>query len=628
MNSGSSVPPSESDFSMNGDHQAISPQFGVGTPCPPGNAAMYTAGPQYNMQQQAASPSHMYHLMQPPPLNNVYVGNVTANVNVHGYMGHYVPFIHQAPVEQNPEVSTQRPVHTREWNPRGRRGRGGHNKHDYQQSRSQQMQPQHIQQEMVDVQQQPNTYQYMPVPYQPAYYPTGPQSHLAQHATGSPLYVGQHMPMYAPMPHLYQFHPGMVYSPVGMPEYQMMDPTTKMENCEMEMYPQVSEVAQHMVGMNIQGEEIYNCVPTIVSHQEVTDYSIMGQNNSEELVECPENQAKLMVNEATEKIIEEHLPLEPLINITENIAISFENSAQPQKEQDLNTEMQPLAVNTTISNVPTEVAIVSTPHVNNTPSNPIETATVQEPVVVQSTVPVQQPSAPKSKGPFVNNKDIVKTGLGRKTRPSINHNRLAHQIHGENKNATSAPQPQEIQKLQLDKSNDRPKSQTPPNSVWVDNQLYTPPPSSDVDIVPVQKIQSNIDSVVSNINNSKSSNIEKRENEISKSSEATPPVHEQLPIETSAVVTPSQSKSWASLFNNKADILSTGSVGSSISINSVDTSINSMIKPVAVVQPLENSNMNSIAFSPNKNQSKGNATPSSTFLDPNSYRAGGNINCF
>ncbi|XP_026463635.1 uncharacterized protein LOC113366269 isoform X2 [Ctenocephalides felis] len=692
LNSGSSVPPSESDFSMNGDHQAVSPQFGVGSQCPPPNT-IYSAAPPYNMQPPGSSPSHMYHLMQPAPMSNVYVGNVTANVNVHGYLGHYVPFIPQGQVEQMPEVSSQRPIHNREHNPRGRRSRGGHNKRDYQQQRSQQIQQQHVQQDMVDVQQQqqPNHYQYMPIPYQSAYYPTGPQSHLAQHATGSPIYVGQHVPMYAPMPHLYQFHPGMVYSPVSVPpEYQLMDPTGKIESCELEMYPQASEIHQHMMGMNIQGEEMYNCLPTEVTNQvsdfqinqndgavlddsnQITPLGIDGSNTVAEnsnrireeisqvdvLVNSTENKASIsveyppsivetssiIVENSKEVSLKQSVPITNAATITpivepieyasvadaaEGGVVSADENSMPNHAGVADTNMMAATVASVAGAGDATVMDASDAIVAGAADVSAINTPIKDCVSNRSTLSSQHASHPKSKGLFVNNKDIVKTGVGRKsTKPSQNKS-SQQALTKENTMTVPALQPQEVQKLQSSKINDnRPKSQTPPNSVWVNNKLYTPPTNEITESI-IPGVQLEINSELKNkpinvkSNTTKPINKENKGSEVNKSLE---PAFEQLQAETS--VAASQSKSWASLFN-KSDILS-DSISASISINPGDlSSKNSVIKPMAVVQPLENSMtagaQNQIIQKSNKSQVTIHTTSdnTSTFLnDPNSYRAG------
>ncbi|PNF32295.1 hypothetical protein B7P43_G16678 [Cryptotermes secundus] len=161
----------------------------------------------------------MYHhqIVSGLPLSNVYVGNVTANVNVHGYMSAYP---HISPQQVYPsEVSQESPNPVRNGGREARRGRSNKpsGKRVDGQYGDRNSSGRHSQ-EVLQVQQSPlvdsppgnsnlpqqGFTQFFPInpmhPYQPPYYspstPTHPAPHLphpsAQHATGTPIYLPSH----------------------------------------------------------------------------------------------------------------------------------------------------------------------------------------------------------------------------------------------------------------------------------------------------------------------------------------------------------------------------------------------------------------------------------------------------
>lgn len=169
----------------------------------------------------------MYHhqIVSGLPLSNVYVGNVTANVNVHGYMSTYP---HISPQQVYPsEVTQESPNPVRNGGREARRGRSnkpGSKRVDGQYG-DRNSSGRHSQ-EVIQVQPSPlvdsppgnsNLPQqgfphFFPISplhhsYQPPYYnpstPTHPAPHLphpsAQHATGTPIYLPGH-PIYPPPP--------------------------------------------------------------------------------------------------------------------------------------------------------------------------------------------------------------------------------------------------------------------------------------------------------------------------------------------------------------------------------------------------------------------------------------------
>ncbi|GAB0092632.1 ubiquitin carboxyl-terminal hydrolase 10-A [Sergentomyia squamirostris] len=240
---------------------------------PGGNSTMttiYSSGGQPQQPAYLPQGSHMYQMMPAPMSSNVYVSNVTANVNVHSFMtpqisqsyipgasgSQYIPgemapqhdpaVIHQAP------PAPSGPGGRMGGGPRRGRGnksggmhrRGGGN--DYV-SRQQQQQEQHRQQQqhqggggapqelmppLMDPQQVLGTPGYSPIYYSyPNFYPHSshnPMPHpSAQHAAGHPIYVPNPMQMYpsshqipyAPPHQLFMYPPAMM-SP---PEYPIMD---------------------------------------------------------------------------------------------------------------------------------------------------------------------------------------------------------------------------------------------------------------------------------------------------------------------------------------------------------------------------------------------------------------------
>lgn len=184
----------------------------------------------------------MYHhqIMSGLPLSSVYVGNVTANVNVHGYVSAYP---HISPQQVYPsEVPQETPNPVRNGGREARRGRSnkpGSKRVDGQYG-DRNSSGRHAQ-EVIQVQPSPLVEsppgnsnlpqqgfpQFFPIspmhhPYQPPYYnpstPTHPAPHLphpsAQHATGTPIYLPGH-PIYPPPPMYGTYAPH--HQPPGAP---------------------------------------------------------------------------------------------------------------------------------------------------------------------------------------------------------------------------------------------------------------------------------------------------------------------------------------------------------------------------------------------------------------------------
>lgn len=175
----------------------------------------------------------VYHhqIMSGLPISNVYVGNVTANVNVHGYVGTYP---HISPQQVYPAESANPPI--RNGGREARRGRSSKlgNKHVDGQYGERNSSGRHTQ-EVMQVQPsalvesppansnmpQQGFPQFYPMsamahPYQSPYYSPSTPTHLpqpsAQHATGTPIYLPGHA-MYAPPPP----PPQPLYGPYGPP---------------------------------------------------------------------------------------------------------------------------------------------------------------------------------------------------------------------------------------------------------------------------------------------------------------------------------------------------------------------------------------------------------------------------
>lgn len=176
---------------------------------------------------------------------NVYVNNVTANVNLHGYVAHSVPpqyisgttpAFMQENVQQNmphvPEQSTQVQQNT---NARGglRRGRDGGTRNNGRRGefnahrRLASPAPPEVVNAAVDTQGLGTTYpHYYSYPYTQQFY--GPPAQnighpQAQQATGTPLYLtAGHVPMF-PGPHMFNY-PQILYPATMLaPEYQLVD---------------------------------------------------------------------------------------------------------------------------------------------------------------------------------------------------------------------------------------------------------------------------------------------------------------------------------------------------------------------------------------------------------------------
>ncbi|KAM3966385.1 LOW QUALITY PROTEIN: ubiquitin specific protease 10 [Aphomia sociella] len=140
-----------------------SPQRGGGAGA--GGSGPPHAPPPY-VQPPPAYPPPQHHHQWPVAPPNVYVSQVTANVNVHGYMGQY----YQPPQPQYvPPPQVERPPRTHRRERRGKRAPS-------------------------------------PPPQPPPYYVQYPQYYPAAQAQGAPLY---HLPMYQPL----------VYGPYGHPPY-------------------------------------------------------------------------------------------------------------------------------------------------------------------------------------------------------------------------------------------------------------------------------------------------------------------------------------------------------------------------------------------------------------------------
>jgi len=181
----------------------------------------------------------VYHHQIVPglPISNVYVGNVTANVNVHGYVGTYP---HISPQQSYPVESVSSPV--RNGGREARRGRSSKlgNKHMDGQYGERNSSGRHTQ-EVAQVQPSPlvesppansNMPQQgfpqfypmsaMPHPYQSPYYSPSTPTHLpqpsAQHATGTPIYLSGPA-MYPPPP------PQTLYTPYAQPHQPPVAPT-------------------------------------------------------------------------------------------------------------------------------------------------------------------------------------------------------------------------------------------------------------------------------------------------------------------------------------------------------------------------------------------------------------------
>ncbi|KDR21218.1 ubiquitin carboxyl-terminal hydrolase 10-B isoform X3 [Zootermopsis nevadensis] len=187
----------------------------------------------------------MYHhqIVSGLPLPNVYVGNVTANVNVHGYLSTYP---HISPQQVYPSEGPHETVNpsVRNGGREARRGRSsklGNKRMDVQYG-DRNSSGRHTQ-EAIQVQQSPLVEtstansslaqqgypQFFPInslphPFQTPYYnpstPAHPASHLpphpsAQHATGPPIYMPGH-PIYPP-PHMYRAYAPHHQAPGGPP---------------------------------------------------------------------------------------------------------------------------------------------------------------------------------------------------------------------------------------------------------------------------------------------------------------------------------------------------------------------------------------------------------------------------
>jgi hypothetical protein len=168
----------------------------------------------------------MYHPIVPGlPLPSVYVGNVTANVNVHGYMSTFPPISPQQVYQS--EVPQESPDTIRNGGREARRGRsnkagskrvdgqyGDRNSSGRHNQEVIQVQPSSLLESPpgnsnLPQQAFPQIFPISPIhhPYQPSYYspstPTHPAPHLlhpsAQHATGTPIYLPGH-PIYGPPP--------------------------------------------------------------------------------------------------------------------------------------------------------------------------------------------------------------------------------------------------------------------------------------------------------------------------------------------------------------------------------------------------------------------------------------------
>lgn len=208
----------------------------------------------------------MYPTMIPagiPP--NVYVNNVTANVNLHGWAAHSVPaYIQGGPqhympgevqpglVDQSNQVmQTMQPVAVTSSNTgrSARRGRGRNNnnnnrRNDYVQ-RQQQESP--APQDMVNapsVDPQAMANAYPPYGYQynyPTYYGGPPQNHMvhpqAQQAAGPPLYVSP-IPVY-PGPQIYNYHPSVIYQSMMHPAEYQFDENSDDQRSNDGMMPQM-----------------------------------------------------------------------------------------------------------------------------------------------------------------------------------------------------------------------------------------------------------------------------------------------------------------------------------------------------------------------------------------------------
>jgi len=170
------------------------------------------------------------------PISNVYVGNVTANVNVHGYVGTYP---HISPQQGYPVEPVSSPV--RNVGREARRGRSSKlgNKHVDGQYGERNSSGRHTQ-EVTQVQPSPlvespansnmpqqGFHQFYPMsamahPYQSPYYSPSTPTHLhqtsAQHATGTPIYLSAPA-MYAAPP------PQTLYGPYAPPHQPTGAPT-------------------------------------------------------------------------------------------------------------------------------------------------------------------------------------------------------------------------------------------------------------------------------------------------------------------------------------------------------------------------------------------------------------------
>lgn len=172
-----------------------------------------------------------------PP--NVYVNNVTANVNLHGWTAHPVPTYipggpqHYLPGEVQPAIADQsnqvmqtiQPLPVTGSNPgrSSRRGRGRNNSNNNRRNEYVQRQQQEspapqeiVNAPTVDPQTMANA-AYPQYAYQytyPTYFGGPPQNHMvhpqAQQATGHPLYVASPISVY-PGHQIYNYHTGIIY---------------------------------------------------------------------------------------------------------------------------------------------------------------------------------------------------------------------------------------------------------------------------------------------------------------------------------------------------------------------------------------------------------------------------------
>ena len=215
----------------------------------------------------------VYHhqIVSGVPISNVYVGNVTANVNVHGYMGTYT---HISPQQGYPVEPVSSPV--RNGGREARRGRSGKlgNKHVDGQYGERNSSGRHSK-EVTQVQPSPlvesppansnmpqqGFHQFYPMsamahPYQSPYYSPSTPTHLAQpsaqHATGTPIYLSG--------PPMYPAPPQTLYGPYAPPHQPTGGPTVMSFTAMQPARVPTTETPMH-VSYQLEGTEAEERLP-------------------------------------------------------------------------------------------------------------------------------------------------------------------------------------------------------------------------------------------------------------------------------------------------------------------------------------------------------------------------------